>query len=378
MNDFFIPREISSQLTNKISESKIVVLRGPKQSGRKTILNHLFQSKIEQCITINCSDRKAKKLLATTDEFSSTCANFSIVILEEAQLLSNLQALIDVALEIDSIENLVLICSVEPALHDELWEVLRLQGLELILFPVSYPEMAQFHGIAQEDSELEKRLIFGYYPAIIKNEDEAEALLIALTDSFITSQLAASDRINKGEKLMQLLRLLAFHIGETISYNDLGKQCGLDNETVERYIHLFEKANIVFEIPSYFNENRYELKKATVVYFVDNGIRNALIRQFQPLMYRNDAEALWKNWVISERRKANQLAGRTPQTYFWKTHTKQQVDYIEVEANQINAFNMQLDKRKKIKFPTSFTTAYPEVKTAGVNRSSFWTYIMKK
>jgi uncharacterized protein len=222
------------------------------------------------------------------------------------------------------------------------------------------------------------RLIFGYYPEIVADPETAEQQLLELLEDSIFTQLGAADRINKSDRLVQLLRLLAFNIGQAISYNDLGQQCGLDNETVERYIKLLEKAHLLFMLPSYYNGNRYELKKSHTVYFTDNGIRNALIRQFQPLEFRNDTDLLWKNWVISERLKANALAGREPVTYFWKTHTKQEMDYIEVTENGISAFKMQWDKRKKIRIPASFTEAYPEIKTTGINRSTFWGLITKK
>lgn len=373
-----IVRSLQPILEEKLTESKIVVLRGPRKSGRKTLLAEVLAGKTDSVITIDCSDKKQKKEIDDTTAFAAKVKGHAIVILEEAQYLTQLQTIIDDALGNDAIGNLVLCCSFEPALQEELWEALRYQGLELLVFPYSYPEMAQANGLGEEEKSVERRLIFGYYPEIVAHPDEAEAGLIRLLEESIFTQLGATDRINKSERLIQLLRLLAFNIGQAISYNDLGQQCGLDNETVERYIRLLEKAQLLFMLPSYYNGHRYELKKSHTVYFVDNGIRNALIRQFQPLEFRNDIDLLWKNWVISERRKANALAGRNPETYFWKTHTKQEIDYIEVTETGISGFKMQWDKRKKIKIPASFTEAYPEIRTTGINRSTFWGLITKK
>jgi len=373
-----INRSLAPVLAQKLAESKIIVLRGPRKAGRKTLLSQLLQPKSEQVISIDCSDKKQKKSIDDVALFAEQTAGHSIIILEEAQLLVNLQAIIDHALGDDNIENLLLCCSFEPALQEELWEALRYQGLELQLLPYSYPEMAQANGLGAEEQQVEQRLIFGYYPEIVANPEHAEQLLIELLEQSIFTQLGAGERINKSEQLIHLLRLLAFNIGQAISYNDLGQQCGLDNETVERYIKLLEKAHLLFMLPSYFNGHRYELKKSHTVYFVDNGIRNALIRQFQPLTFRNDIDLLWKNWVISERRKANMLAGRTPDCFFWKTHTKQEIDYLEHNEGEISAFKMQWDKKKKIKIPASFTEAYPAIKTTGINRSTFWSLITKK
>ncbi len=373
-----IKRALQPVLQQKLAESKIVVLRGPRKSGRKTLLTEVLSGKSQQIITIDCSDKKQRKTIDEVAAFQTATAGNSIIVLEEAQYLSQLQMVIDDVLANDAVENLILCCSFEPALQEELWEALRYQGLELELFPYSYPEMVQATGMGEEEKEVERRLIFGYYPEIVADPENAEALLIQLLEESVFTQLGAADRINKSEQLIQLLRLLAFKIGQAISYNELGGKCGLDNETVERYIRLLEKTQLLFVLPSYFNDHRYELKKSHTVYFVDNGIRNALIRQFQSLEFRNDLDLLWKNWVISERRKANSLAGRNPASYFWKTHTKQEVDYIEVSETGINAYKMQWDKRKKIKVPASFTEYYPEIKTTGINRSTFLSLITKK
>jgi hypothetical protein len=373
-----VTRSLTPVLEQKLAESKIIVLRGPRRAGRKTLLNELLKARAEQVISIDCSDKKQKKTIDDAGLFAEKTAGNSIVILEEAQLLVNLQSIIDHALGEDTIENLVLCCSFEPALQEELWEALRYQGLELQLLPYSYPEMAQANGLGTEEKNVEQRLIFGYYPEIVANPQQAETLLVELLEQSIFTQLGAGERINKSEQLIHLLRLLAFNIGQSISYNDLGRQCGLDNETVERYIKLLEKAHLLFMLPSYYNGNRYELKKSHTVYFTDNGIRNALIRQLQPLTFRNDLDLLWKNWVISERRKANILAGRNPVCYFWKTHTKQAIDYIEELDGRLSAYKMQWDKKKKVRIPASFTEAYPEIKTTGINRSTFWSLITKK
>lgn len=373
-----IPRLLQTSLSEKLAESKIVVLRGPRRSGRKTLLREVLSGKEDRFIALDCSDKKMRRSLGETADFDAVIGEKTIVLLEEAQYLDNLQVLIDHCLNDDNIENLILNCSFEPVLQEELWEALRFQGLELLLYPLSYPEMVQLNGMGEEEKAIEQRLIYGYYPEIVASPEQAETLLEQLLEESVFTQLGAQDRINKSEQLIRLLRLLAFNIGKAISYNELGSQCDLDNETVERYIRLLEKTQLLFVLPSYCTEKRYELKKSHTVYFTDNGIRNALIRQFQPLEFRNDVDVLWKNWVISERRKANSLAGREAAVYFWKTHTKQEMDYIEVSETGVAAFKMQWDKRKKVRIPASFTEYYPEIKSTGINRSTFLTLLVKK
>ena len=372
-----IERILEPVLREKCRESKIVVLKGARRTGRLSLVSRIFNLEDSAVGIIDCSNKKERKTFHSPEALKSFSEGKKVIVIRDAQLLESLQEYVDFAIESDALENLVLICSFEPELHEDLWEALRDQGLELNLFPLSYPESAKFHGLVQEDKSLEQRLIYGYYPEVITQEDQAEKLISDIIESSIFTQLGASERITKKENLIKLLRHLAFNIGKVISFNDLGKKCGLDNETVERYVKLFAKANLLVLIPSYNNGHRYELKKSHVVYFLDNGIRNALIRAFQPLEFRNDVEELWKNFVISERFKANQYAGRTPEVYFWLTHTKQEVDYLEITNGEAFGAKMSWDDSKKIKVPASFTELYPQIKVTGISKKTFWTFLRK-
>lgn len=373
-----IPRILQETIQKQIQVSKIVVLRGPKKSGKWTLLQPILASHEADLIVYDATDKKTRQQLDDPSFFTPENFGKRMIVVREAHLLQHAQDLIDHCLEWDHIENLILLCSSEPSLHEALWEALRQQGLEIRVSPLMYQECAQHFGLATEDQQLEQRLIYGNYPEVVALPEMMEATVYDLVENSIITQLSAHERINKKEKLIHLLRLLAFHIGEVISYNELGKRCGLDNETVERYIRLFEKADILFTLPSFYNEHRYELKKGWVVYFVDNGIRNGLIRAFQPLEFRNDVPALWRNWVLSERRKQLLVTGKEVERFFWFTHTKQSVDYIERANGQTMGICLQWDKRFKQKIPTSFQTLYPQIKVTLVNRSTFWSFLQKK
>lgn len=372
-----IERTLEPILRQKCNESKIVVLKGARRTGRLTLVSRVFDLENPATGIIDCSNKKERKAMGSLEQLKEFSREKKVVIIRDAQLLENLQEYVDFAIELDSLENLLLICSFEPDLHEDLWEALRDQGLELVLFPLSYSESAKFHGLVQEDKFLEDRLIYGYYPEVVMQPEQSERIISEIIESSIFTRLGASERINKKDKLIKLLRHLAFNIGKMISFNDLGKKCGLDNETVERYVKLFAKANLLVLIPSYNNGHRYELKKSHVVYFLDNGIRNALIRAFQPLEFRNDAEELWKNFVVSERFKANQYAGKTPEVFFWLTHTKQEVDYLEITERETFGAKMSWEDSKKIKIPASFQELYPQVKVNGITKKTFWTFLRK-
>lgn len=369
-----IKRKALEGFKSALESNKIVVLRGPKQSGKFTLCNEVFPHEHPEVVYIDCSIKTQKAHFDSVEEFSKMVANKKILVIRNTQTLSNINTVLDWCFDQENLENVVLICSYEPGLDHEFWEVFRSSGAEIVLSPLSYEECANQFGLAKEDQSIEDRLLFGYFPEVVIAENKEETILNCLENTIIR-HFNSNERINKKEELLKLLRKLSFQIGEVISYNELGKDCGLDNETVERYIVLFEKAGLLFRLPSYFTDHKYELKKSFMVYFADNGIRNALIRSFQPMEYRNDAEQLWKNWVLSERRKQLLSKNSSPESYFWLTHTKQKIDYIEIQNDSKAAFQISWQKNKKVKIPKSFTEIYPEMKINSIGRSTFWGFL---
>ena len=375
-----IPRIQYKAIKQKIATNKLLLLTGPREVGKQTIVQEILTAAGFAYMELNGQKRATKKMFEVVSE-ESLKESFGLnryVVIHEAQYLDKLQEIIEVLLSTDWNITLILTCSYEPVMDELLREVLQLQGLEMQLMPPSFYELAQHNGLPVEESLLEQRLIYGNYPSVVSNLEKAKPKLRELVDQVIFTNLGVTDRINKGKKLMHMLQLLAFEVGDAISYNDIGDRCGLDNETVERYIDLLEKSFVLIKLPSYFNNHRYELKKSHTIYFVDNGIRNVLINNFNPMHLRNDWDKIWKNWLISERIKWNRLNNKEVEYYFWKTHTKQIMDYLEVENGSVSAYKNSWEKRKKMKFPASFAEAYPFSKLFALNRSTYWGFLTKK
>lgn len=372
-----VQRTAQEQLKKGLINNKVVVVRGPRQSGKFTLVNSVFPEEHPEVLYIDCTIKTQREHCTDLAEFKKILAQKTVLVIRNAQSLPSVNEVMDWCFEIDQLENVVLICSYEPDLDDAFWEVFRSSGAEIVLSPLSYEECAAHFGLGSEDKRIEERLLFGYYPQVVVSENKEEELLQCLEKAIIR-HFNVSERINKKEELLKLLRRLAFQIGEVISYNELGQHCGLDNETVERYILLFEKAGILFKLSSHFTTHKYELKKSFMVYFCDNGIRNALIRSFQPMEYRNDAEQLWKNWVLSERRKQLLASGKDMQLCFWLTHTKQRIDYLEIGEQESSGYQISWLKTAKVKIPKSFTETYPQIKVGTVGRSTFMGFLKKK
>lgn len=368
------------QLKENIAQNKIVLLTGPRRVGKRTAVNIALNELGEIAREFNAADKKIKKQFEeiSTKKLIDSFQGSRFVVIHEAQYLEKLQEIIEILLSGEINATLILCCSYEPMMDELLREVLQLQGLEMTLLPTSFYELAQKNSLPEEEKLVEQRLIYGNYPEVTEDLAHAELTLREMVQEVIFTNLGVTDRINKGDKLMRMLQIIAFNIGEPISYNEIGEKCDLDNETVERYINLLEKSFLLIRLPSFFNGHRYELKKSHVFYFVDNGIRNVLISNFNPLFLRNDIDQLWRNWLISERIKWNKLNGKIAEYHFWRTHTRQTMDFLESQNGKIAAYKSSWEKKKKIKFPASFIEAYPTISTHTLNRSTYWGFLTKK
>lgn len=375
-----IPRLLLSNLKANLVEQKIVLLNGPRKSGKRTLVLKALEELNVSTVEFDASEKVIKKEFSevSAPKLNDLFGSNTFVLIEEAQYLERLQDIVEIVLSGEIHATLIICCSHRPLLDDVLMEVLKIQGLELNLFPLSFYELAQFYTLPVEEQMLETRLIFGNYPQVVTSPDAAESILTDMINEVIFTNLGVNDRINKGERLMKMLQTIAFNIGEPLSYNEIGERAGLDNETVERYVDLLEIGGILLRLPTFFNDHRYELKKSHVIYFVDNGIRNALIRNFNPPELRNDLGMLWRNWLIAERIKWNKLNNRNVDYRFWRTHTKQTMDFIEFSDGKIQAYKTSWEKKKKVKFPLQFIDSYPEISTHVLNRSTYWGFLTKK
>lgn len=368
------------KITQQISSNKVTVLSGPRLAGKEEMIQVAVQEIGVECLQINLSNKKERKVLEEADlsELIATFRNFPLVVIHEAQYLSNLQIIIEAILSGTIKSTIVLSCSYEPLLDEILKEVLVAQGLYITILPPSFYELAQTNGLPNEEKLLVERLIFGSYPPVAESMENANEILVHLLETILVTDLGVTDRINKKDQLLRMLQILAFSIGQPVSYNEVAEKCDLDNETVERYIHLLEKSFILINLPSYSTDLRYELKKSHMIYFVDNGIRNMLINNFNPHTLRNDLHELWMNWLISERIKWNNIQQKEVKYWFWRTHTKQTIEFLEESNELFSAYKSAWEKKKNIKFPKMFSEYYPSISTHTLNRSTYWGFLTKK
>lgn len=368
------------QIIQQLQTSKILLISGPRLAGKEDIIQEVLSELNTNSLQINAGNKKERQTIeeSTEQDLSVSLSAYPLVVIHEAQYLSNLQHIIELVLS-DAISSSILLnCSFEPMMDELLKEVLDTQKLHIRIYPPSFYELASHFGLPEEEKMLEQRLIYGNYPAVVLTPVVAEEILSHLLDTVLITDLGVTDRINKKKQLTRVLQTLSFLIGEPVSYNEVAERCDLDNETVERYVLLLEKAYVLIRIPSYSTDKRYELKKSQLIYFVDTGLRNMLINNFNPPAIRMDLDALWKNWLISERVKWNAVNSKQTTYWFWRTHTKQSIDLIEDNEGKKIAYKSTWEKKKKLKFPAMFQEYYAEIPTHTLNRSTYWTFLSRK
>ncbi len=372
-----IDRLLENSIKDKFFKGKAIILLGARQVGKTTLFKKLASS-LDSVLWLNADNFEVQTLFeaSSSTRFKSIIKNNKVIIIDEAQRIKNIG--IKLKIIIDEIENVQLIATGSSSfdLSNEINEPLTGRKYEFKMFPVSFEEMVKHHGLLEELNQLEHRMVFGYYPDVVTNKDDAADILKLLADSYLFKDILIWNKIKKSDRIIKLLQALAFQIGNQVSYNELGKIVGLNSETVESYIQLLEKSYIIFRLGTYSRNLRSELKKSKKIYFYDNGIRNAVISNLNPLELRNDKGALWENFIISERKKYLAYHNIYTNSYFWRTHAQQEIDYIEEREGKVFAYEFKWSKHKKARIPKTFTNAYPEATSKIISPENFEEFIM--
>ncbi len=360
-----INRSLESNIADNLKDNKAIILLGPRQTGKSTLLQ-LMQAQLKQPIAWwNGDETDIRSLLEhpTSTKLKSLIGNNKTVIIDEAQRIENIGLCIK--LITDNIKGVKVIATGSSAfeLANKINEPLTGRKWEYYLYPLSFGEMVAHTSLLEEKRLLHHRLVYGYYPEIITTPGKEQTLLKQLANSYLYKDILTWERIQKPDKLEKLVQALAFQMAQLISYNELGQLCGLNSETVEKYINLLEKAFIVFRLPAFSRNLRNELKKSYKIYFYDNGLRNAVINQFNPVNLRNDTGQLWENWFISERLKYLNNTEKHVSRFFWRTLAQQEVDYIEDSNGKITAFECKWNPKAKGGVSRAFSNAYPTAET---------------
>ena len=375
----YIERQLQAVIGQRMFHGKAIVLIGARQVGKSTLFKRILASREmqepnEHILSLDCDDPQVRAMLeqANLAELRQLVAGNRIVMIDEAQRVSGIGLTLKMITDHFPDVQLLVTGSFSFLLQDKLNEPLTGRKFEYHLYPVSTQELYQDGGVMRVKQTLESRLIYGSYPDVINNAEDRRAVLMNLSGSYLYQDLLSMEGVRKPVVLEKLLVALALQVGSEVSYNELAQTVGTDSKTIEKYVDLLEKCYVVFRLSALNRNVRTELKKSKKIYFYDNGIRNALIQNLNPLALRQDAGALWENFFISERIKYNHYNGRYVNAYFWRTSQQQEIDYIEETDGSMTAFEMKWKPKKaRASFPASFLEAYPIKDTAVITPDNY-------
>jgi predicted AAA+ superfamily ATPase len=360
-----IKRTLEAIIQQRLFKGKAILLFGPRQSGKSTLAETLLKTQENEWLYMNGDEADIREILTntTTAKLKALVGNKKLVFIDEAQRIVNIG--LTLKLFTDQIKDVQVIATGSSAfeLSSHVNEPLTGRKYEFMLYPLSFSEMVQYHGLLQEKRLIEHRMIYGYYPEIVTKPGEESELLKLLANSYLYKDLLMLDQIKKPLLLEKLLKALALQVGSEIKYEEIGQTIGSDSKTVDKYIDLLEKTFVIFRLPAFSRNVRNEIKKGKKVYFYDCGIRNAIINNFKPVNVRTDVGALWENFVIAERVKMLRYKNIDVTHYFWRTTQQQEIDLIEEQEDKLEAFEFKWSKTEKVRFPQTFTENYPQALT---------------
>ena len=371
-----IKRTIKSTLLDSLFKGKAVIIYGARQVGKTTLMRDVERICGGSSLYLNCDEPDVRRALTerTSTELKALIGKTSLVLIDEAQRVTNIG--LTLKLFVDAIPETQVIATGSSSfeLSNRIVEPLTGRKVEFQLHPFSLEELRQVHSRLELGRLLENRLIFGMYPDVVNSPEAATTTLRELTRSYLYKDILFHNRIKHSDALEKLLQSLALQVGSQVSYTELAQQAGVDKVTVESYVRLLEQAFVIFRLRPYSTNQRNELKKLRKIYFVDTGLRNMLINNLNPPELRTDIGNLWENFVIAERMKYNGNHGACPNTWFWRSHQQQEVDYLEEAGGALNGWEIKWGKAR-FRVPSAFATVYPHCPVSLVNRDNLFEFV---
>lgn len=353
-----INRVLYPKINQKIGSGKAIVLIGPRQVGKTTLIYKVLENK--NFLFLDGDDSTVRNLLTNpnTEQLKRIIGKHTILFIDEAQRIENIGLTLKIIT--DQFKNVQLLVSGSSAfeLSNETNEPLTGRKWEYQLYPISWTEFEEDKGFLKASQQLEMRLIYGMYPDVINNVGDEVEVLKNLVNSYLYKDILAFSNIRKPEVLEKLLQALAFQVGSEVSYNELAQLINIDKNTVNKYIDILIQGYVIFKLPSFSRNLRNEIKFNQKIYFYDTGVRNMIIGNFNSLDNRNDVGAIWENFLISERLKKLSYENSLAKSYFWRTKQQQEIDYVEVVANEVIGYEFKWNPKAKVKKHKKFIETY--------------------
>lgn len=363
----------------RMFKNKAFLVFGPRQTGKTTFVESLLQKINKSTLSLNGDDADVREMLAKPNaaQLTQLLSGYDVLFIDEAQRINEIGLLLKII--VDRFKNVQVIATGSSAfeLSGKVNESLTGRKYEMMLLPFSYNELVKKTDYLTEERLFEQRLIYGSYPEVINDPENAEEHLKLLADSYLYKDLFMLEQVSKPALFQKIVKALALQVGSKVNFSELSQLVKADQKTVEKYIDLLEKTFVIFSLTAYSGNVRNEIKKNRKIYFYDNGIINSVTRNFNVLANRNDVGALFENYMISERIKFLQQNQLEVDNYFWRTTQQQEIDYIEKSDNKLLAVEFKWNENKKVKIPLTFTKAYQNVEELIISKKDRGAFLTK-
>ncbi len=373
-----IPRYFDN-LQENIRPDKVLVIYGPRQVGKTTLLEHYMQHETKKIKYDTGDDYRSHEVWSSRrlDILMEYIEGYEVVIVDEAQKIPEIGTSLKLIVDSKTECTLIITGSSSLELSGKIGEPLTGRKRQLLLYPVALLELKDRNNRYELKEKLEEYLLYGFYPEVLtaNTKKEKRDVLHEITGSYLLKDILELEKVKSAKVLLDLLRLLAFQMGNLVSLRELGSQLGLDYKTVARYLDILEKSFVLFNVRGYSRNLRKEITKKSKYYFYDTGIRNSIISNFNAIKNRNDIGALWENFLFIERLKRNAYSSHYPNIYFWRTWDGQEIDYIEETGGNLYGYEFTWGSKKK-KTPNDWTSNYPEGTFQPISRDNYLDFVL--
>lgn len=364
MQSAVLNRIAEKNINKWLFKNKALIVTGARQVGKTTMLQKMFSEK-QNVLWLNADEAQVRTRLEQLDlnSLRGIVGDYNVLVIDEVQRIQNAGLLLK--LLVDNFKKTQIVATGSSALDisETIFEPLTGRHLLFHLYPFSLAELYSGKSDFEIEQQLPFHLVYGCYPDICNNRVDAETLLKNLTQQYLYKDVLVWKDIRKPELLDKLLKLLAHQICSEVSMHELANQLQIKSETVDSYINLLEKSFVVYRLNAYSTNERKEVTKMSKIFFWDNGIRNAIIENYDELVLRNDTGKLWENFIISERMKMNAWLRPNTKSYFWRNYNQSEVDYVETNRGRLSAYEMKWAAKGNNKFNRAFLNAYPDAET---------------
>lgn len=370
----YLVRDLSRNILKRLQPNKVVIVFGARRVGKTVLVKEILNQINEPVLSLNGEDINVhdKLVIRSVENYKQLIGSYKLLYIDEAQKIPDIG--LKLKLMIDEIEGLKIIISGSSSfdIHKDAGEPLTGRKYSFNLYALSESEYNQIENNISKIDKVRERLVFGNYPELVHLPDKEDKIeyLNEMVSSYLLKDILVYENIKNSQKIFNLLRLIAFQIGGEVSLQELGTQLGISKNTVEKYLDLLSKVFILHKVEGFSRNLRKEITKNSRWYFLDNGIRNAVIANFNPIESRNDIGSLWENYMISERLKYQEYQRLSSNNYFWRTYDHQEVDWVEERNGSLFGYEFKW-KDEKVKTPTQWRKAYPNASFEVINFNNF-------